>query len=130
MATDHRGRNQGRHQSRCTRIRPSHWVHQGRHQYVLPPFKGGHGSPHGVVGPKHHLPSGKVAEQKNTPLIPHNIKEFHRSPLRQDVQTLCLHAHSAGSCRQIVPIGTQGISRTLLKGVMEAWYMISVVSAT
>ena len=68
-------------------------------------------------GPRHHPAGGEVVERHNAPLPPHNGKEFHRGPLIQYVRTWLLHAHSAGSCRQLVPSGTQGTSSSLLQGV-------------
>ena len=117
VATDPGGQHHGRHQSRRQSIRPINRVHQGKHQRALPPSRRDHGSTHGAGGSRHHLPGGEVAELHNDPLPPHNSEEFHRRPLREYVRAWRLHTHSAGSCRQLVPSGTQGPSRTLLQGV-------------
>ena len=117
VAKDPRGRHHGCHQIRCPRSRPVDRLHRCRHQRMLPTCRGGHGSPHGVGGPRHHPPGWEVAERQYALLPPHNGKEFHRRPLSQYVRTWRLRAHSAGSRRQLVPIVTQGPSRPLLQGV-------------
>ena len=78
---------------------------------------GGHVSPHGAGGPRHHPPIGEVAEWHNNPLPPKDGKGFHQEPRGQDFRTWCPHAHSAGSRQQLVPSGAQGPSRTLLQRV-------------
>ena len=79
--------------------------------------RGGHGTPHGAGGTRHHPPSQEVAERHNALLPPHNGKYFHRGPMVQYVRTWRLRAHSAGSCRKLVPSRPQGTSRALLQGV-------------